>query len=107
MAETGPESGDLIRLVEHGDAMGATFSVVLYGRERAEMDAAIDAAFAEVARLDALLSNYRAESEWSEVNRRAAGWAGAGFAGALSVAVEVHGISAARAKGPSILRWGR
>lgn len=61
-----------IRLVEHGDAMGATFSVVLYGQERAEMDAAIDAAFAEVARLDALLSNYRAESEWSEVNRRAA-----------------------------------
>ncbi len=72
MAETGPESGDLIRLVEHGDAMGSTFSVVLYGRERVAMDAAIDAAFAEVARLDALLSNYRAESEWSEVNRRAA-----------------------------------
>jgi thiamine biosynthesis lipoprotein len=62
----------MIRLVEHDDAMGATFSVVLYGRERAEMDAAIDAAFAEVARLDALLSNYRAESEWSKVNRRAA-----------------------------------
>ena len=72
MAETGPESGDLIRLVEHGDAMGSTFSVVLYGRERVAMDAAIDAAFAEVARLHALLSNYRAESEWSEVNRRAA-----------------------------------
>ena len=72
MAETGPESSEMIRLVEYGDAMGATFSVVLYGRERAAMDAAIDAAFAEVARLDALLSNYRAESEWSEVNRRAA-----------------------------------
>ena len=63
---------ELLRLVEHGDAMGATYSVVLYGQERAEMDAAIDAAFAEVARLDALLSNYRAESEWSEVNRHAA-----------------------------------
>jgi thiamine biosynthesis lipoprotein len=72
VSETGVESSELLRIVEYGDAMGATFSVVLYGRERAAMDAAIDAAFAEVARLDALLSNYRAESEWSEVNRRAA-----------------------------------
>ena len=72
MAESGPESSEMFRLVEHGDAMGATFSVVLYGQKRPAMDAAIDAAFAEVARLDALLSNYRAESEWSEVNRRAA-----------------------------------
>jgi thiamine biosynthesis lipoprotein len=59
-------------MVEHGDAMGSTYSVVLYGNEQAEMMAAIDAAFVEVARLDALLSNYRTESEWSEVNRRAA-----------------------------------
>ncbi len=59
-------------MVEHVDAMGSTCSVVLYGQDQAEMDAAIDAAFAEVARLDALLSNYRADSEWSEVNRRAA-----------------------------------
>ena len=59
-------------MVEHFDAMGSTYSVVLYGKGHAEMRAAIDAAFAEVARIDALLSNYRAESEWSEVNRRAA-----------------------------------
>jgi len=52
--------------------MGATYSVVLYGHDRAEMEAAINAAFAEVERIDALLSNYRAESEWSNVNRRAA-----------------------------------
>jgi len=63
---------ELLRMVEHGDAMGSTCSVVLYGQNLEEMRAAIDAAFAEVARLDALLSNYRAESEWSEVNRRAA-----------------------------------
>ena len=63
---------ELLRMVEHGDAMGSTYSVVLYGQDQAEMRAAIDAAFAEVARLDALLSNYRAGSEWSEVNRRAA-----------------------------------
>jgi thiamine biosynthesis lipoprotein len=63
---------ELLRMVEHGDAMGSTYSVVLYGKDQAELKEAIDAAFAEVARLDALLSNYRAESEWSEMNRRAA-----------------------------------
>jgi len=36
------------------------------------MEAAIDAAFDEVRRLDDLLSNYKPESEWSEVNRYAA-----------------------------------
>jgi thiamine biosynthesis lipoprotein len=63
---------ELLRMVEHFDAMGSTYSVVLYGQDRVQMDAAIDAAFAEVARLDALLSNYRAESEWCAVNHRAA-----------------------------------
>jgi thiamine biosynthesis lipoprotein len=63
---------EVLKRTEYGDAMGATYSVVLYGHDRAEMDAAVNAAFAEVARLDALLSNYRAVSEWSEMNRRAA-----------------------------------
>jgi len=36
------------------------------------MEAAVDAAFEEVRRLDEMLSNYRADSEWSEVNRHAA-----------------------------------
>jgi len=63
---------ELLRMVEHGDAMGSTYSVVLYGQNQEEMRAAIDAAFVEVTRLDSLLSNYQAESEWSEMNRRAA-----------------------------------
>ncbi|MGO9641744.1 MAG: FAD:protein FMN transferase [Candidatus Acidiferrales bacterium] len=63
---------ELLRLKVNGDAMGATFSIVLYGDDRAKMEAALDAAFEEVGRLDGMLSNYRAESEWSEVNRRAA-----------------------------------
>jgi len=54
------------------DAMGATFSVVVYGSDRASTNQAIDAAFDEVHRLDALLSNYRPESEWSRINREAA-----------------------------------
>jgi thiamine biosynthesis lipoprotein len=55
------------------DAMGATFTVALYGTDRAAMETAADAALAEAQRLDALLSNYRPESPWSGVNRTAAG----------------------------------
>ena len=52
--------------------MGATFSIVLYGSDRASMNQAIDAAFEEVHRLDALLSNYLPASEWSRINLEAA-----------------------------------
>jgi thiamine biosynthesis lipoprotein len=72
VAETGSGASELLRLDENFDAMGATFSIALYGHDRAGMDAAVDAAFAEAARLDAMLSHYRVESEWSAVNRRAA-----------------------------------
>lgn len=60
------------RLERSTDAMGATFSVVLYGSDQESMNQAIDAAFDEAHRLDALLSNYRPESEWSLINREAA-----------------------------------
>jgi len=62
---------DLYRMEKSADAMGATFTVALYGTDRAAMEAAIDAALAEAQRLDTLLSNYRPESEWSAVNRGA------------------------------------
>ena len=52
--------------------MGTTFSVVLYGFDPASMTQAVDAAFDEAHRLDALLSNYLPDSEWSRVNRDAA-----------------------------------
>jgi len=54
------------------DAMGATFSLILYGSDQSSMNQAIDEAFEEAHRLDALLSNYRSESEWSRINRDAA-----------------------------------
>ena len=63
---------ELLRIEKTGDAMGAMYSIVLYGIDRSKMEAAADAAFDEVGRLDAMLSNYRAESEWSKVNRLAA-----------------------------------
>jgi thiamine biosynthesis lipoprotein len=66
-------SGDLLRLEESDEAMGSTFSVVLYGVSRAKLEAAADAAFDEVHRLDRMLSNYQTASEWSEVNRNAGG----------------------------------
>ena len=63
---------ELLRLEKAGDAMGATYSIVLYGYDQAKMEAAADAALDEAGRLDGMLSNYRAESEWSSVNRLAA-----------------------------------
>ena len=61
-----------LRVERSTDAMGTTFTVVLYGSDRASMNQAIDAAFEEAHRLDALLSNYRPASEWSRINREAA-----------------------------------
>jgi len=63
---------DLLRLEASAEAMGSTYSVVLYDEDRNKMESAADDAFAEARRLDALLSNYRPESEWSRINREAA-----------------------------------
>jgi thiamine biosynthesis lipoprotein len=68
-AAAGPE---LLRLDKSADAMGSTYTVSVYGYDRVRMEAAADAALDEARRLDDLLSNYKPESEWSQVNRRAA-----------------------------------
>ena len=62
----------LARLELTDEAMGSSFSLVLFGPDRAGLEAAAAAAFAEAHRLDRLLSNYLAESEWSAMNREAA-----------------------------------
>src|SRR5262245_16273654 len=62
----------MLRLESSADAMGSTYSIVLYGYDRLQMEAAAEAAFDEVRRLDDLLSNYKSDSEWSRVNRLAA-----------------------------------
>lgn len=54
------------------DAMGSTYSLALYGEDPDRLEAAVEAAFDEVRRLDRMLSNYITTSEWSHVNRRAA-----------------------------------
>ncbi len=63
--------GEELRLESSVVAMGSAYSVVVYGQDRTRMEEAVDAAFAEVQRLDQILSNYKPESELSEVNREA------------------------------------
>jgi thiamine biosynthesis lipoprotein len=53
------------------DAMGGAFSIAVYAETRAHAEAATTAAFDELRRLDRMLSHYRPDSEWSEVNRHA------------------------------------
>jgi thiamine biosynthesis lipoprotein len=65
-------SAELLRLEDSTDAMGSTYSVVLYGEDRGRLIAAADQAFEEARRLDLMLSNYRPSSELSQVNREAA-----------------------------------
>ena len=62
----------LARLDLTEEAMGSSFSLVLFGPDRAGLESAAASAFAEAHRLDRLLSNYLAESEWSAMNREAA-----------------------------------
>ena len=64
-------AGELLRLEDSADAMGTTFTVVLYGEVQEELMAAAEAAFEEARRLDQMLSNYRRNSEWSLLNRTA------------------------------------
>lgn len=51
--------------------MGGVFSIALYTGNRPDAEAASTKAFAELRRLDRMLSNYRTDSEWSQVNRNA------------------------------------
>jgi len=65
-------AGETVRVEASVDAMGSTYTVALYGESRDQLEAVIEQAFEEVRRLDRMLSNYRRDSEWSEVNRFAA-----------------------------------
>jgi thiamine biosynthesis lipoprotein len=69
---TAGESGDLVRVEKADEVMGSTFSVVLYGTDRAKLEAAATAALDEAQRLERMLSNYQLGTEWSRVNSSAA-----------------------------------
>ncbi len=66
------ENTDSLRLESSVVAMGSAYSVAVYGDDRTRMEAAVDAAFEEVRRLDQMLSNYKPESELTELNHLAA-----------------------------------
>lgn len=52
--------------------MGTEFTVAAYGRDRRLLAETVEAAFEEIDRIDAQMSNYKAGSELSEINREAA-----------------------------------
>ncbi|MBC8164848.1 MAG: FAD:protein FMN transferase [Bryobacteraceae bacterium] len=52
--------------------MGTSITVVAYGQDRFRLQSAVTAALDEARRIDELLSNYRPQSEWSQMNRSAA-----------------------------------
>jgi FAD:protein FMN transferase len=64
-------AAELLRFEQSADAMGSTYSIAVYGYDRNQLETAVQAAFDEARRLDDMLSNYKPESEWSEVNRNA------------------------------------
>lgn len=70
-APPAPASG-VVRVEASREAMGGTFSLVLYGEDRVRLEGAAALALEEAVRLDHLLSNYKPSSEWSRVNREAA-----------------------------------
>ncbi len=63
---------ELLRIEDSFDAMGTTYSIVAYGTDRFKLRGAVEQAFEEVQRLDRMMSNFRPESELSQVNKFAA-----------------------------------
>src|SRR5579864_8594935 len=71
-AQPQTSSPPMLRLEQSAEAMGSAYSIAVYGDDRDEMSAAVQAAFDEARQLDSMLSNYKPDSEWSFVNREAA-----------------------------------
>ena len=68
---TPPEPGQLDRFEYTEPQMGVPFRIVLYAPGRAEADEAARAAFARIAALNAILSDYEFDSELSRLSRTA------------------------------------
>ncbi|HYL76196.1 MAG TPA: FAD:protein FMN transferase [Bryobacteraceae bacterium] len=62
---------DLLRVEGSIDAMGTGFTIVAYGEDRGRLQSAVAQGLEEARRLDAMLSNYKPSSEWSQINREA------------------------------------
>ena len=87
--------------------MGSTYSMALYGDDRVKMEAAAEAAFDEVRRLDDLLSNYQARKRMERGQQERGESAGQGFAGVVPSCLRRAWNTAGTAKVLSISRWAR
>ncbi|MDH5674737.1 MAG: FAD:protein FMN transferase [Myxococcales bacterium] len=84
--------------------MGTVVAISIVGQEDPRVSAAVDAAFDEIARLEALLSEWRPDSEISAIN--AAAGRGAVRVGAETLAVVRAGIEVSRwSEGAFDLSW--
>ena len=93
LAAPGPAAKpELFRAEGSVDAMGSTYSIVIYGEDRERLQAIVAQGLEEARRLDHLLSNYIPGSEWSQVNRLAAVTGRSGFSGVVPITVGVRGI---------------
>ncbi len=66
------DSADTSRVRQVGRAMGTYFEITIYHPDEEAARAGARAAFAEISRIERLTSNYRADSELTELNRSAA-----------------------------------
>jgi FAD:protein FMN transferase len=66
------QTHEALKLERSASAMGTTYTIVAYGENLGQMQAASEQAFDEARRLDQMLSNYIPESELSRVNQEAA-----------------------------------
>ena len=58
--------------VRSRNAMGTVFTIYLYAQDGEDAEVSLEAAFEEIERVEEALSNYRASSELSRINRLAA-----------------------------------
>jgi thiamine biosynthesis lipoprotein len=63
---------EMLRVEGSVDAMGTAFTIVAYGDDRGRLQSAVAQGLEEARRLDQMLSNYKPDSEWSQINREAA-----------------------------------
>jgi thiamine biosynthesis lipoprotein len=63
---------EMLRYENSVQAMGSLYTIAAYGEDRGQLSAGVGAALQEARRIDDLLSNYKSDSELSEVNRQAA-----------------------------------
>lgn len=63
--------GTIVPVHQRKYVMGTVFDIVAYGNSPERASAAIEKAFAEIARLDEVMSNFKPESDLSRLNRSA------------------------------------